>query len=225
MSFRSRAHSGRVGLWALLFLLAAGGQSALAQSDSAIRFAWALVYRDTDDKTKAIDYEKDVVTLASGSRFTILLKPLSNCRIYLYLHDAQGNLRLLFPKGLTFPEADRQIDRTYRLPAVDDWYYLDERSGTEVFYLVASRDPLRTLEARTLAHLGQGPKGGAAERAKRRVLDEIRRLVKASSPLGGAVDRPITVAGDFRGVQEEDELSGRIIDTERIYVTTIRLRH
>lgn len=208
----------------LVALAATGAQSSRAESGAAIRFAWAMVCRDSQDNKKAIDYAQDVLDLATGDRLTMLLRPLSGCRFYVYLHDAQRNLKLLFPESFAFKEPD-EADRTYRLPPGDGWYYLDERSGTEVFYVIVSSERLRRLETRTLSFLSASPGGGAAERARRRVLEEIQRLVKEGSPLGGAVDRPAVIAGEIRGVQEEDDLRARVIETEGVYVATIRLRH
>ena len=91
-----------------------------------------------------------------------------------------------------------------------------------MFYLIVSRDRLRELEARTLAYLRRGTSGKRA--ARRRVLDRIRALIRDSSPLAAEAEKPTVVAGDFRGVEEE-EAAGRIIEAIAIYVTTIRLRH
>jgi hypothetical protein len=225
---RCKPHGERVRIILALVLVAAaaaGAQGSGAPSGAAIRLAWAMACRDAEGNTKAVDYAQDVVPLASGDRFAFLLRPLSSCRLYVYLHDAQHDLKLLFPEWFTFKETRYETGRTYRLPAEDGWYYLDERGGTEVFYVVASREPLRRLEKRTLSFLSAGAGSSAAERAERRVLGEIRKLVSESSPLRVAIEEPTVIAGDLRGVQELDDLRGRVIEAEGVYVATIRLRH
>jgi hypothetical protein len=121
-----------------------------------------------------------------------------------------------------------EFAQTYELPGLNSWFYLDERGGTEVFYLIVSKKPLQELETSTGRYL----EGRAAARkilraipSKHDVLDEIRRIIKESSFLSDDAEKPIAVAGDFRGIREEHELNGVRIEAVEIYVRTIRLQH
>jgi hypothetical protein len=214
----------------ILLLLTTGSVPSTFAADrsGSISFSWALVYKDDGGIIKPIDYDKTVTRLDSGDKFKFYFKPLSSCHIYLYLFDAQKNLFLLFPEDFdVVPDAAR-ITRNYDLPGVNSWFYLDEKSGLEVFYLIVSARPLEELENRTKRYLERygDPKTNAGEiTSKHGVLDEIKRIIKKSSYLSDAAEKPIAVAGDFRGVREEGELNGVRIEATDIYVKTIRLQH
>ena len=222
-------HTRKDVLWIVILLLLATvpGQTVFTDQDSSIIFSWAFVYQGKDEITKPIDYSKSVVRLESGDRLKIYLKPLNTCHFYLYLHDSQKNLYLLFPEDFTFFDTNLQITRKYDLPGENSWFYLDDSGGIEVFYLIVSEHRLRSLEESTKRYW----EGGAKQRNfqnityKHEVLDEIKRIIKESSYLSDTVEKPIAVAGDFRGIREEDELNGVSIEATDIYVKTIRLVH
>ena len=232
MKFRHTAqlrHTCKGVLLAVILLILANlwGKPVFADQDSSIIFRWAFVYQGKDEISKPIDYSKSVVRLESGDRLKIYLKPLSACYFYLYLHDSQKNLYLLFPEDFTFFDKNLQIARKYDLPGGNSWFYLDDNSGIEVFYLIVSDQRLQSLKDSTKQYL----EGRANQRDlqnityKHRVLDEIKRIIKESSYLSDASEKPIAVAGDFRGIREEEELNGVSIEATNIYVKTIRLAH
>ena len=213
----------------LLVLAAGSGQRLFASDrDSPILFSWALIFQGSDGITKPIDYNDNVVRLESGDRFKFYLNPPKSCYIYLYLYDAQKNLFLVFPEDFELFEQSTQISRNYELPGVNSWFYLDENRGTETFFLIASTRRLNELEQSTLRHLEDRTASGQNLRvltSKHEVLDEIRRLIKETSYLADVAQKPIAVAGDFRGIREERELNGVRIEATEIYVKTIRLQH
>ena len=53
----------------------------------------------------------------------------------------------------------------------------------------------------------------------------IKRLIKESSYLSEAAEKPVAVAGDFRGIREEKDLNGVYVEAAKVYVKTIRLAH
>jgi len=216
-------------LCVLLFLALGGVQSLFAaDGEGAIRFSWAFLYQGKDGTTRPIDYDRQVIRLESGDKIKIYLKPLDACYIYLYLYDAQKDLFLLFPETFTRTDANPRFTENFELPGVNSWYYLDDRLGTETFYLIVSARPLTDLEERTTQYF----KRLANERKNRQllthkygVLDEIKRLIKESSYLSEAAEKPVAVAGDFRGIREERDLNGVYVEAARVYVKTIRLAH
>ena len=214
----------------VLLVLAAGwGQPASAGDRSgSVLFSWALVCQDEAGVGKAVNYQKNVIRLEAGDRFKIYLQPSKSCYIYLYLYDAQKNLFLVFPDDFELFEQNSRIARNYELPGVNSWFYLDEAGGVELFYLIASSRRLEELEGSTKRYL-QGSRAQMddlkAIAVKHEVLDEIRRLIKETSYLSEASEKPVAVAGDFRGIREEHELNGVRIETTEIYVKTIRLQH
>jgi hypothetical protein len=214
-------------VWTLLTLVTVWGKILFADEDSTILFSWAFVYQGSDEITKAIDYTKSIVRLESGDKIKIYFKPLNVCYIYLYLYDSQKDLFILFPENFNFWERHYQINKRYNLPEGNNWFYLDDNSGIEVFYLVVSEYRLQSLEATTSKYLEQNLKHRNYKNVtyKYGVLDEIKKMIKESSYLTDVVEKPIAVAGDFRGIRDENECNGINVETKNIYVKTIRLEH
>jgi hypothetical protein len=144
----------------------------------------------------------------------------------VYLHDAQRDLYLLGQRDFEPPESP-EANHGFTLPEGDNWYRLDTSSGVELFYLIVSDHRLRRLEALTSRSLARPVRYSSPPRLSRRraVLDEIRQLIRESSTLADPVQKPVTVAGEFRGVTEEGEYQGIEVEARTVYVRTIRLEH
>ena len=202
------------------------GAACFAATDDSLRFTWAAVYKSGSESVQAIDYSSRIVQMSPGDRFRIHFQPRSRCYFYVYLHDAQKNLYLLCQRDFD-PLEDRALDRGCTLPEGDNWYHLDGASGVELFYLIVSDHRLRRLEALTSRALPRLVEYGAPLRLGRShpVLDEIRKLIRESSTLSEPVQKPVTVAGEFRGITEESEYQGIDVQAGILYVRTIRLEH
>jgi hypothetical protein len=217
-------------LCAVFLSLAFGGGQRLfaADGDRSIRFSWAFLFQGKDGITRPFDYDRRVIRLESGDKIKIYLKPLDSCYLYLYLYDGQNNLFLLFPEAFNQAGSNPRLPENFELPGVNSWYYLDDRPGTETFYLIVSSRPLVDLEERTkqfFTTLGKNRRTRQILTDKHSVLDEIKRLIKESSYLSDAAEKPVAVAGDFRGIREERVLNGVYIEANEIYVKTIRVAH
>ncbi|MBN1837542.1 MAG: DUF4384 domain-containing protein [Spirochaetales bacterium] len=229
---RQRTGTGQSRL-AIIFVigLAVGARlpapGALDAQPAAIRFSWALVYQDDSGVTRPIDYTANIVLMESGDRFRFYLKADSPCVVYLYLFDAQSNLSLLFPRELDWPYRELEPNARRILPDSETWYYLDDEGGIETFYLVVSQRAQARLEAATrrFVQLVAGRNGPRVTDSKYGVLDEVRRILKDNSQLSAAAEKPVAIAGEFRGLDEEYQVKGISVETDRTYVTTIRLAH
>lgn len=202
------------------------GSVSIAGTEEPLRFTWAVVRQGSGQSMLAIDYASRIVHLSSGDRVRIHFQPRSRCCLYVYLHDAQQNLYLLGQRGFQAPESP-EAGRSFTLPEGDNWYRLDSYRGVELFYLIVSNRSLRRLEALTGRSLARPDRYGSPPRLSRRraVLEEIRRLIRESSSLAEPVQKPVTVAGEFRGVTEQNDYQGVKVETEAVYVRTIRLEH
>lgn len=208
--------------WAALSALCAG---AAPESGAPIRFLWAVLCRDEGGTTRALDCAGGAVDLESGDRFRILLEPASRVFVYLYLYDAEHRLFLLHPQDASGGGGDLEAGLPRCFPSSDSWYRLDDEHGTETFYLIVSGGRLPGLEAATRRYLEPRRVGAGSPDAVRRVLEEIRRLSLDGSPLSGRPERPVSIAGSVRGVEEETDVGGTAVTADGVYVKTIRLRH
>ena len=207
----------------LLLLLAA---APFVRAATPLRFTWAFVYRCSDKETRAIDYDSRVVRLHNGDRLRIHLRPFSPCYFYLFLQDSRKDLYLLFPEDFSSGE-EPLVEYSRVLPGGDSWFRLDERGGVERFYLIVSGSRLKPLEEAAARCLKRQPGPGWQARLVPRhpVLDEIRRLIRQASGLAEAVQKPVAVAGEVRGIEEDCEVRGIEVETESLYVKTIRVEH
>ena len=223
-SIRSALRAPVRALAACLLICAAANAGAEGEAAASLgcRLGWAVIHKHGDEAPRPIDYERRVVRLQSGDRIRLQLRPLSSCHLYVYLYDSQKRLYLLFPQGSPSRAGPCPGARTFALPGGDNWYRLDEHGGVELFYLIVSEHRQQALEAATEELLRADP--ASALRA-RRVLEEIKRLIREGSRLAGAQEKPIAVAGDFRGVGEDGEFPGRMIEARGVYVRTFRLQH
>jgi hypothetical protein len=108
-------------------------------------FNWAFVKRDADSSPASIDF-KERVDIAPGDLFKIYVEPLRGAIIYLFLHDAQGDLHRLFPDSFGLFDSGTYQGTRHFIPEGDNWFTLDSTRGTERFYLVVSSERLRLLE-------------------------------------------------------------------------------
>jgi hypothetical protein len=202
------------------------GSVSIAGTEEPLRFAWAVVYQGSGQSVLAIDYSSRIMHLSSGDQFRIHFQPRSRCCLYVYLHDAQQNLYLLGQRDFEPPESP-EASRSFTLPEGDNWYRLDSSGGVELFYLIVSDHRLRRLEAQTSRSLARPVRYGSPARlsGKRAVLEEIRHLIRENSALAEPVQKPVTVAGEFRGVTELSDYQGIEVETGAVYVRTIRLEH
>jgi hypothetical protein len=202
------------------------GSASLAGTEEPLRFTWAVVYQGSGQSVLAIDYSSRIVQLSSGDRVRIHFQPRSRCCLYVYLHDAQQHLYLLGQRGFEPPESP-EAGRGFTLPEGDNWYRLDTSGGVELFYLIVSDHRLRRLEALSSRSLARPVRYGSPPRLSRRraVLEEIRTLIRESSALAEPVQKPVTVAGEFRGVTEQSDYQGIAVEGGSVYVRTIRLEH
>lgn len=214
----------------LAFLFILNTLSLFPQSESeSLTFLWAFVYQDTDGKINTIDPVKAEARFSAKDKFKIFLKPVENVYIYLYLLDAQNTLSLVFPEYLKFFQQGYGWGINYHIPEGNNWFYLDENSGTEEFYLLASSERLLKLEQLTDKYItlitAKLKNKDDLALLQHLVLDEIKRLRLEGFSLLSPPERPIPVAGNFRGVGQLTEILATEVSAHGLYIKTIRLIH
>ena len=80
--------------------------------------------------------------LLSYDRFQVHFRPSTDCYVYLLLYDSQNKASLLFPKKASEIESFVEGDTGIRSPGANLFYELDNVTGTEMIYLVASTQPM-----------------------------------------------------------------------------------
>ncbi len=203
-------------------LLAFVVSSALWAQEAPLSFNWAFVRQGPDGSPTPIDFHEKV-SISPGDLFKVYVQPVSNAFVYLFLHDAQGDLQLLFPDQFSVFDSRAYLDGRYFIPTGENWFALDGARGVERFYLVASSVRLKKLESLVGAYLASTDKTRPA--ARQAVLDEIARLRKEHSQLTMAAEKPVTIAGGPRGVGPAVQKAATRIDAPGFYYKLFRLEH
>jgi hypothetical protein len=208
------------------FILLCGG--TLLAADGKLAFNWAFVTRGADGSSSPIDFSERV-SVTPGQLFKIYIQPAQNAFVYLYLHDASGELTLLFPGKFDAFDDKAYTGNQFFIPEGENWFQLDGTRGTERFYLLASAQRLKSLESLTAAWLtlNDNPKSSATAKASARqaVIDEIGRQRKQHSQLTIAAEKPVTVAGGTRGINTSAAKLATRIEASDFYTKTFRLDH
>jgi CHAT domain-containing protein len=109
--------------------------------------------------------------LQSGDHFQVHVEINKRAHVYVLLFDSQGQAKELFPN----PKIEQAgfIDGGQRIavPEKDLWFWLDENTGTETLYILASEKPLPNI--RELLRKMEA----ADEAGKRRISQEIKNNI------------------------------------------------
>lgn len=199
--------------------------SLSAFSDEEILFRWAFVKNNSMHQDQMLDFSS-IPVVKSGDEMRIVLEPLSNAYIYLYLYDSSKNLSVIFPDNFSQFDSKDYNGNVYYIPD-QGWFSLVDPTGKEHFYMLASSLRQERLEQLTLAYkLNPNAETRAA------VLSEIKSLRKKHSKLTAEAEVGLSIAGTiktFRGPGQNASTADTIKPTEvrakRFYGKTIRLKH
>lgn len=95
------------------------------------------------------DYEEVAVrngsTMKSNDNLQIHLRTTRDCYIYVLMFDSAGKASMLFP-GMGGTNNRIKGNRIYSIPAGNDWFFLDESTGTETIYVLADVSPMTDID-------------------------------------------------------------------------------
>jgi hypothetical protein len=172
-----------------------------ADDQEQVKFRWAfgaLKQSGTEQKLEAIG--SSPTTLRTGDQLKMMVERESDCFVYVIHYSSQDAIKLLFPYSLKQFSDDYQQQKKYYIPETDRWFELDQHTGRETFYLLASAKRLDALE-KLLDQYENADLKRKAEIAKQ-VLDEISTLKKQHRELPAAAERPETIGGSVRGFEK-----------------------
>jgi hypothetical protein len=157
-----------------------------------------MVGTGTDKRLEPITQD---TSLKSGDQMKMFIELNSKCFVYVLYQSSQGEIQLLFPFSLQQFEADYQVSKPYYVPKGDAWFQLDEKTGAESFYLLASAQRLTSLEnlLRQYDAAQSAQKGAIAQQ----VLAEIRNIRKQNRGFTTTPERPVAIGGTVRGVDSQ----------------------
>jgi len=195
----------------------------------AISFTWAIFYKTSDNSINTIDYEQNTIVLSQDNELKIFLQHGRDTYLYLFLHDAEGDLYLFYPTFFDDFDSPVKPEKSVYIPENLEWFGF-EGTGREQFYLIASKERLTDLETYTetyqKAFYNRKSDEETVKEAKQKVIDEIRALrIDHFALINKAKGDVLLVAGEFRGLDKTLEFPAQHINAEVFYARTIRIEH
>lgn len=166
-----------------------------------IRIHWAFgALTGPKDNRELTSINKDS-TLKTGDQFKMMVELKSMCFVYLIYHGSNGEIQLLFPNDPKQFDKNYHVAEKYFIPQGDLWFAMDEHTGLETFYLLASKNRLSGLE-----NLLQKYQSSGSERKPgvvSEVIEQIKKVRKQHQTLTAKAERPISIGGSIRSAQKQ----------------------
>lgn len=178
-------------------------QEAVAQQNANLQFQWAFGALKKGNSSQFEAVTRDTV-LKTGDQIKFFLNVNQNNFVYLIYHSSQGELSVLFPKRFQLQSSEYSAAGNHYIPADDQWYELDEHTGEERFYLLASVKRLTELEAL----INDYESADAAKKLPlaKKILAQIRRLRKQHLKFKSYAERPVNIIGNLRGTEKAESV-------------------
>ncbi len=199
-------------LFAFLILSPVFVFAADKNADNKISFIWAFgAIKNDSGSVELVNIDRDI-TLKKGDQIKMLVQLTSDCFVYVIHLGSKKEMSLLYPEIIGQYKLE---DKVY-IPRDDYWFTLDEDKGKEVFYLLASKVALRSLEDlfETYKVADQNSKSELTDQ----IIAEIRKIKKQNKKLlRASAERPVSMGGSFRGIEKKK--SNHLITRHSIKIT------
>jgi hypothetical protein len=172
-----------------------------SQKEANVKFQWAFgaLKKANGSKFEAVTKDTDLKT---GDQIKFFLKVNDNCFVYLIYRSSQGELSILFPHRFKLQRAEYTVAGNHYIPKGDQWFELDEHTGEERFYLIASKKRLMDLEARVNDY--ESADAAKKPALAKTILAEIRNLRKKHLKFKTYAERPVNIIGNLRGTEKAE---------------------
>jgi hypothetical protein len=176
-------------------------EEAKADQDANVQFQWAFgaLKKANGSKFEAVTKDTD---LRTGDQIKFYLKVNDKCFVYLIYRSSQGELSILFPHRFKLMNPEYTLAGNHYIPKGDQWFELDEHTGEEKFYLLASKERLMNLEA--LINDYENADTAKKPPLAKAMLAEIRKLRKQYLKFKTYAERPVNIIGNLRGTEKAE---------------------
>ena len=194
----------------LLIVFISFNSSFIYSENNNIIFNWSFgALTGSNNNQKMININKDII-LKTGDQLKMMINNKSECFLYILYNGSNGEFMSLYP--LKQKESDNLINEKYYIPAGNLWFSLDEHSGRETFYLIASKNRLDNLEILIKRYQGSGfeEKSNIASQ----IVEEIKNVKRIHKKFTVKAERPIRIGGSIRGSKDQAPSGYDISDFE-----------
>jgi len=190
----------------LCFALFCGSSPVLAEEvqsgqEANLQFQWAFGALKKANGSKFEAIERDTI-LKTGDQIKFFLNVDKNCFVYLIYSSSQGELSVLFPYRFKLRSSEYTVAGHHYIPGGNQWFELDEHTGEEKFYLLASANRLMQLEA--LINDYESADAAKKQALTQTILAEIRKLRKENLKFKTYAERPVNIIGNLRGTEKAE---------------------
>lgn len=175
--------------------------SSVQDNKENVAFRWAFGALVGKSRT-LVPITRDTV-LASGDEMKMYVELKKECYIYVIHSSSQGEIGLLFPESFGQFSGDYKLGKNYFVPKGRTWFELDKNTGKETFYLLAASERLIELEA-MIGEYQSAATDKKADLAKQ-IVAEIRDVKRKFRTFTTLAERPVTIGGNIRGVDEAEK--------------------
>lgn len=175
--------------------------SSVQDNKENVAFRWAFGALVGKSRT-LVPITRDTV-LASGDEMKMYVELKKECYIYVIHSSSQGEIGLLFPESFGQFSGDYKLGKNYFVPKGRTWFELDKNTGKETFYLLAASERLIELEA-MIGEYQSAAMDKKADLAKQ-IVAEIRDVKRKFRTFTTLAERPVTIGGNIRGVDEAEK--------------------
>ena len=193
-------------------------EAAGEKGSEKIVFQWAfcaLPKADTGAKPTVITRD---TALKSGDQIKFFIKLEPSVYLYFIYRSSQGEISVLFPYRFNQLDDNNSLSGKHYIPQGNQWFELDEHTGEEKFYLLASASRLFELEALINQY-------ESADKAKKpglagKIISEIRNLRKRYLKFKTYAEKPVTIIGSLRGTEDSPTPHTRDIADFAVEIST-----
>jgi hypothetical protein len=183
-----------------------------AQEKPNVVFEWAFATLSAAGKEFTLVPIVRDTTLHTGDQLKMMVRLKTDCFIYVIHESPGGEISLKFPYDLKQFTTDYKIGKNYYIPKGREWFKLDNNTGRETFYVVASGRRLLDLEV--LLSKYKDAEVSKKPAVAKDIVAEIRNVRKYYKTFTTLAERPISIGGNVRGLGKEP--SGGFPDVAQI---------
>jgi hypothetical protein len=132
--------------------------------------------------------------LHTGDGLKVVAEVNRDAFVYILSRDATGKAQVVFPHARIDAQSRVAAGRSLEVPAPDKWWELDEVTGTEEVFILASLEPL--VDVQEIAERISGVAPGGADQAVAEIATRAAVVRKKSK----GDKKPMAVAGVVRGL-------------------------
>ncbi len=124
----------------------ADNQAATSQRDPSLELSMNIIgQREEIDGSVSEVLIKEGSILHSFDNFKVHLRTNRDAYAYILIYDSSNEAHLLFPDAKISASNNIKRAAEYSVPSEGQWFWLDENTGTETIYVLASEKPLDNI--------------------------------------------------------------------------------